>query len=69
MTEPRQIRVGGTTVTFEHGRRFLFKDAHHPERFLTMDAVDAVDLIVFLHEMRETAQEKMDLVWRSGSGH
>ena len=59
MEIPPEIRLGSTLVTFEHDRRFVFRDVHRPDARTTIDDADVAELILFLHKWSKRAAQKL----------
>ena len=55
MTNNPEIRLGGTSITYE-GRAFVFRDVHSPEPLLNIEDADVADLILFLYRYSKRAQ-------------
>ncbi len=59
-----ELTLGNTVVTFMFARSFVFQDAHDPARVVSIDDVDVIELILFLHGSSKTARERIDLLFR-----
>jgi hypothetical protein len=59
MGPPPELVVGSVRVSFIDDRSFVFRDLHDPQKVVTIQDVDAADLISFLVEASRLAKERL----------